>query len=117
MGAPTLVKIVSAVYLGLGIIGVVSLFADVPFVGFVGWGIVAAYPVYGIGLVGIPQLVLSWALWKQKRWAYWLTILACIGGLVIALWISQMTFLVLAILTIIALGVSHGGYMQTDEWR
>ena len=117
MGAPILVKIVSVVYLCLGIIGFASLFTDPPFFGFVGFGIVAAYPVYGIGLVGLVQLAFSWGLWKQKRVAFWLTILACLGGIVIALTISQPTLLILAILTIVALGISHGGYMESDEWR
>lgn len=112
-----LVALVSLVYIGLGVLGLLAAVSGqvgtwYSLVQWSGFGFSATYPTaLVVGFISFIQLVMSYGLWKLKRWALWLTVLLCIFGAGASVVVGGVPNLwIPALLTIILLLIYHGRF-------
>ena len=72
------------------------------------------------GVLGIAQLVVAWALWALKRWAWWLTIVLqgySVVQAVAAMAFTEVTSVDTAVFSSLAFSLAVLGYFLTKGVR
>jgi hypothetical protein len=113
-----LIALISLVYIGLAVLGLLAavtgqISAWYSLVQWSGFGFSATYPTaLVVGFMSFVQLVMSYGLWKMKRWALWLTVMLCILGAGASYVAGIPNLWIPALLTIVVLLIYHGRFRE-----